>query len=669
MCRSLFNNESENNRNMNKFFSNTKKTLLAALAFGLFAPSCSQFLDIVPDNVFQYEDFFVSQKQAMNALAGIYNGTPYDQAGQPWMLGDEWVFVNPQINASRTTYLSASIMRGNQSATNTLLSFWTGHNTFCNLYGTIRDCDMFILNVDRIPDMTADMKAFWKGQAIFLKAYYMFMLVQAYGPVVIPKIVDPSELNSDLFLYRSKVEDCFDYILNLLDEAIPYLKGKAGIDELGQADKVTALAIKARVLLYRASPFYNGNSEYYGNFLDHNGEHFFAQTEDREKWKAAAEAAQTALDACEEHGFRLYHFSGRPYDYDVLDFVRNPERMRTFYDLCFRITERWNEEIIWGCTRLTNENMAAFACIRKPAGYGGPGQTNDGNGAGGASYQVMERYFTKNGLPLEEDRTVNRNELHNIVNVPDETTPEYQGYEGYMQPGVSTVKMYLDREPRFYADLGITGGYYRAFQVRIRTVMFQNTDGGFFQNVHGQMFNPSGIAVQKDVHPESYGATFATQIKPPYPVIRVADLYLMKAEALNEYYGPSQEVYDAVNAVRRRAGIPEVEESYSNPDWTTDAALNKHLTREGMREIILRERASEFAFEFAHRFSDMQRWKRSISEFSRPLYGWNYLGTNAAAFFNRTIVQGRNWSITDCLWPIDNREMERNAKLIQNPGW
>ena len=69
----------------------------------------------------------------------------------------------------------------------------------------------------------------------------------------------------------------------------------------------------------------------------------------------------------------------------------------------------------------------------------------------------------------------------------------------------------------------------------------------------------------------------------------------MKAEALNEYYGPSQEVYDAINAVRIRAGIPTVEESYSNPEWVTDEALNKHLTKEGMREIILRERANELS--------------------------------------------------------------------------
>jgi hypothetical protein len=283
----------------------------------------------------------------------------------------------------------------------------------------------------------------------------------------------------------------------------------------------------------------------------------------------------------------------------------------------------------------------------------------------------MERYYTKHGLPLDEDRTVNLNALHNIVTTPEEYEPEYTEMQGFMQPGVTTVNMYLNREPRLYADLGITGGYYRSHQVRIRTTMFYNTPGGWLPAIHGDWMPKTGIAIQKIVPPEAYGGdgNSATMMYYPYPIIRMSDLYLMRAEALNEYYGPSQEVYDLVNVVRRRAGIPDVEESYTNPDWVATTAREKHKNKEGMRDIILRERANEFAFEFAHRFWDMQRWKRSVTEFSRPLYAWNGQGASAETFFVLTNVQGRKWSISDCLWPIDSKEMERNANLIQNPGW
>ena len=663
---------------MNKFFSKIKTLKYQLFCYSMIQlfVSCSDFLDIVPDNVFQYDDLFSSQQQALTALATLYHSVPRDHIdAMPWTMGDEFAAVSPAVDAYRSRVQGASIMRGNQSASNPLLSLWTGNNSMItgSLWIIIRECDQFIQNVDRIPDMTAEGKADWKAQAKFLKAYYMFMLVKAYGPVNIPETFAEGDLNAELFQPRAKVEDCFDYILNLIDEAIPYLKGKRESTFLGQVDQVTAKAIKARILLCRASPFYNGNAEYYSNFLDHNGEHFFAQTEDREKWKAAANAAQVALDACEQYGFSMYYFKGRPYDFDAANYQYNTDRMKTLYDLRFRISERWNEEIIWGYQKPWNmtgyPQLMFVTMIRKPAGYGTPAATNDGGGWLQSSYQAMERFYTENGLPLEEDRTVNRSALHEIVTTPDEYEPEYASMRGFLQPRVKTINMYLRREPRFYSDLFITGGYARQQQVFIPTEMYYMKAGGWDPVVHGEFFPSSGIGVQKIVHPESYCTNIHTMMLAPYPIMRVSDLWLMKAEAMNEYYGPSQEVYDAVNEVRRRAGIPDVEISYSNPEWVTEDALDKHKSKHGMREIILRERANEFAFEFAHRFWDMQRWKLSIVEFSRPLYGWNIRGTDEISFFNHQIIQGRKWSITDCLWPIDNSAMERNAKLIQNPGW
>lgn len=655
---------------MKKISFNIKLFCIISI-FGIILSSCSDFLDVVPDNVLQYEDLFSSRQRALSALVMAYDGTPYDNRnGMPWTLGDEWVVSNPQTDLVRTEIMGNSIMRGNQSSLSPLLSTWTGSNYKRGLYGVIRDCDMFILNVDAIPDMTAEEKTDWKAQAKFMKAYYMFTLVKCYGPIVIPKIVDPNALHEDLYLPRSKVEDCFDYIIKLLDEAIPDLRGRAGYNELGLVDKVTAASIKARVLLYRASPFFNGNSEYYSNFLDHDEEPFFSMTYDNEKWKAAADAADEAIRICEENGIQIYKFDERPYEYDSVAVRENPDKLKTLYDLRMRIVERWNDEIIWGTTRLTTVNMSSLACIKKPAAYGGPAPAYDGLGYGGASYQVMERYYTEHGLTLDEDRNVAPNSLHDIVTTPDENTPEYKSMQGFMQPGVPTVNMYVGREPRFYADLGITGGYYRSHQVRINTTMFAGTDGGYDPAIHGSLYNPTGIAIQKNVHPESYFAGgLQSQVVAPYPLIRMAELYLIKAEALNEYSGPSQEVYDAINVIRERAGIPKVEESYSNTEWVNDEAKDKHLTKEGMREIVLRERANEFAFEAAHYFFDMQRWKRSVIEFSKPIWGWNFQGTNPPSFFTQRMIQGRKWSITDCLWPIDDAEMEKNILLIQNPGW
>lgn len=647
-------------------------TAIAALAAMLPTLSGCDFLDIVPDNVFQYEDLFTSKESCYSALARIYVTIPTDQRDMSfWTMGDEWVIASPTTDASRTLCQGQSIMRGNQSATSPLLSYWTGSGNWkYAAYDEVHECDLFIDNIDNVPDMTAEEKSNWKAQAQFLKAYYLFLVLIEHGPIVLPAKADPNSPEEDIILPRSKVEDCFQYIISLIDESMPNLKTKSPTNDIGMIDKVTASSMKTRILLYRASPFFNGNSEYYSNFLDSDGEPFFPQQYDASKWKDCLDAADEAIAYCKEAGVELYHYTGRPYEYDRDDWNANYEKMKTLYDLRMRWADSWNSELIWGNTGITVWSLSATASIKKPASYGGPAEAYDGYGSGSASYQVMSRYYTSRGLPLDEDRTVNQNSLFDIVTTPVETDPDYTQWRGYLQPGVSTVQMYLDREPRFYADLDITGGYVRSHQIRINTMMMRGTDGGYIDGVSSTQYNSTGIGIQKCIHPESYGFTgTAHYLFAPYPLMRLSDVYLMKAEAQNEWEGPSDEVYAYVDSVRFRAGIPGVRESYSNPEWVTDEALNKHLTKEGMREIILAERANEFAFENANRFYDMWRQNRAVSEFSQPVRGWNYNGSSPTSFFSQTIVQARSWTIRDNLWPIDNSELEKNSLLIQNPGW
>jgi len=96
--------------------------------------------------------------------------------------------------------------------------------------------------------------------------------------------------------------------------------------------------------------------------------------------------------------------------------------------------------------------------------------------------------------------------------------------------------------------------------------------------------------------------------------------------------------------------------------------VNKHRSKEGMRDIILAERGIELAFE-GSRFFDMVRHKRAVAEFSTPIWGWTYTGANGSNFFNLEVKQSRRFTITDHLWPIDLNEINTNSNLIQNPGW
>jgi len=455
-----------------------------------------------------------------------------------------------------------------------------------------------------------------------------------------------------------------------MDEAIPHLTERATVNNAGQVDQIAAKAIKARVLFFRASPFFNGNREYYGDFLNHEGKPFFPQDFNNNKWKEALDALTEAINFAEAQGRALYTYEKEPYLYDNRAFEENRQNMQTYYDNRMVICDPWIIVVVWGNSNINyygQGELSSSTNMRLPSGYEGTTNTAEFSWQWmGATYQALSRYYTKNGLPMDEDLTFDVNKMFDIVLTPGEADQEYKDLWGIMQPGHETLQMYLNREPRFYANMVITGGYWRTHAVRIPTVMYQGRHGGFNSATHTTDYYCTGIALKKFVHPESMSGAWQRTIKYPYPIIRMADLYLMKAEAINEFSGPSQEVYDLVNKVRRRAGIPDLETVWA--DATLAKTVNKHRTKEGLRDIILQERSVEFAFEGKY-FWDMHRHKRAVREFSVPVSGWNHAGTTAQSFFVLEAKQTRRFSIRDYLWPIDLDELNTNGNLIQNPGW
>jgi hypothetical protein len=655
-----------------------KILLLAGL---VFVSACTEYLDVVPDGTMKIESLFVQRSEAIQALAKVYSYIPpYDATHlSPLILGDEWL-GRIDFDNNADLLVPIRVMRGLQSEENTLLGYWSGtggERKASDLYEGIRQTNVFLQYVDLITDMTETERADWIAQVKFLKAFYHFILLQHYGPIaLVDNVVDPGETSKEiLYTSRSKVEDCFDYIINLIDEAIPNLRVRAISSDLGQIDQTVAKAFKARVMFFRASPFFNGNMETFGDFYDHDGQPFFPIVYDKEKWKEALDAIDDAIRTCEESHLGLYRYNKVYYTYDTSEVRRNPERMQTLYDLRCLITDPWNKEVVWGYSNITNYytpsdgEIAKAANIRLPRNpdYTGNGNSpvNSSMSSGqwlGAGYNMIERYYTKNGLPLNEDTTYREERKYEIVTTPGAGSPEYDDILGIMQPGVDVISLYMNRELRFYANLGITGGYYRSHRYKIRTMMFYDTEGG--RDTHEEYLH-SGIGVQKFVHPESASDQIFWQIPFPYPIIRMADLYLMRAEALNEYLDvPTQDVYDAINLVRRRAGIPDVEDAWKNAKLHP----NYHLSKDGMREIILQERSIELAFE-GSRYWDMIRHRRAVSEFSTAMLGWNTKGETARTFFVLEPKQSRKFTVTNYLFPIDLNEMNTNSKLIQNPGW
>ena len=151
----------------------------------------------------------------------------------------------------------------------------------------------------------------------------------------------------------------------------------------------------------------------------------------------------------------------------------------------------------------------------------------------------------------------------------------------------------------------------------------------------------------------------------PFPAIRLADLYLLYAEARNEVLGaPDDSVYLYVDRIRERAHLKGVVES-----WAQHSVYSsKPTSQTGMREIIHQERMIELAME-GQRFWDIRRWKEASDYFNRPIRGWNIKGTTMEDFYNITLIEKRSFNKKDYLWPYSTQELINNPSLEQNYGW
>ena len=310
----------------------------------IFLLSCD-YLDVVPDNVATIDHAFADRYTTEKYLATCYWGMP-KSAGwneNPGIFGAlEMVF-----NKEHRTSGGMRFGLGEDNPTSALINYWGGTGDMIrSLYAGIRECNTFLENVDKVQDLNKYEKERMKAEVKMIKAYMHFYLTTFYGPICpLRESIPIDESTQGVRVYREKIDDCFGYVLELLDEVISSEALPLVIEnrttELGRFTKPAAYMLKAKVLVYWASPLFNGNTDY-NSFLDHNGEPFFNQIYDATRWEKAAEACKEAIDVCTAAGIRLYQTS---------DFVATkPQSDTTLLVNTLRsaISERWNKELVWG---------------------------------------------------------------------------------------------------------------------------------------------------------------------------------------------------------------------------------------------------------------------------------------------------------------------------------
>ncbi len=629
-----------------------KKKFIIILLAGLF--SCDNYLDIVPDQTQQVDLLFERKEVAYTALATCYAYLPKNDG-----VYTSFMTMSDEITtpiAKETD--GVRIMKGQQSASNPKFGLWSGWSDQASLWEGIRHCNILIENIHNVVDMTEEEMNSWAAEAKFLKAYYHFLLFTYYGPIpIVDENLPISSSDNEVRVKRSTVDESVAYIVQTIDDAILDLPVRElSSNDLGRIDQVIAKSIKSRVLLYAASPLFNGNSEMYSGFVNEDGEHYFNQTYDQTKWDLAKEASLDAINAALENGIGLYEFSSTPPNYE--DEYEESEFLRTLYDLKYTIVDKWNSELIWGNSNPVRDNdwwQMQAACMMK----------NPSASSVEAAWQwiaptlrIAELFYTENGLPIDQDLTYDFQNRFNTA-----TVSASQNYQA--QYGTTTAKLNLNREPRFYSSLGFDRGYNRTWGNLWQLRMKKGESHGRIANSDDYLI--TGYALKKLVHPDSEGDGYNKIVTYAWPMIRLSELYLNYAEAINESTGPNQDAYDALNVVRERAGISLVEDAWSNA--SISATLNKHTTQDGFREIIRQERLIELSFE-GNRYNDIRRWKQAEQYFNSPVFGWSVDETSVSGYYNITQVGIRSFnSPRDYFHPISINEITINPNLTQNLGW
>lgn len=223
--------------------------IVVVLSMLLGFASCD-YLDVVPDERPTEEDAFKDKYAAERYLYSCYAFMPQERQIDN--------IVNHGQTVSSTKNEATHILLGNISAANLgNLQYWS------RMYGAFRRCYTFLDNVDAVPRLEEETKLVYKAEAQFLLAYYGFYLLKSYGPFIIPDGVFDYNMPSDAYPKRAKFDDCVQWILDRLDEAYPNLLDAQSVSAQGRATKVIADALRSRVLLYAASPLFNGNKTFF----------------------------------------------------------------------------------------------------------------------------------------------------------------------------------------------------------------------------------------------------------------------------------------------------------------------------------------------------------------------------------------------------------------------
>ncbi len=533
---------------------------------------------------------------------------------------------------------------GNESPSN--LAWFSSTYNWDNMYLAIRQANVAISRLPTATFTNTTLKDRLLGEAKFLRAYYYHQLLRNYGGV--PLISKPFGLNEDYTATRNTFAETVDFIVKDLDEAIKLLDGKG--ETKGRASKVSALALKSRVLLYAASDLHDGTkASAVSAGLGSPLLAYPAGGQDA-RYAAAKAAAKAVLDATT--GYKLN--------------LTAPASAK--------------------------DGQANYTAIAMGGGSGAADPS-------GASELLFQRSAT--ALYTQEDNWPLGGLHYGINNGPNGyhnwagNTPIQQLVDDYeMMDGTKfdwkkpehASEPYVGRDPRFYATVLYDGANWKPRPSDVIGVdPVSQVQTGYYDDGKGNKLN--GIDTREspienwngsrthyytrkfiDPNPALPDNQSNAQVV-PWPFIRYTEAVLNYVEAAIKT-GDEASAKEWLNKIRFRAGMPAI----------TDTGAD-------LWARYVNERRVELAYE-EHRFYDTRRWLVAPTTVGRGIKTINIIATlkpgksalvpyrydKTVYDYKYTVVDNtenetRKWNNKMYYRPFNRDEIKRNAKLVQNPGY
>ena len=480
-----------------------------------------------------------------------------------------------------------------------------------------------------------------------MRAFYHYLLFEQYGPIIIvgDKVYEATESQD---MSRNSVDEVVEYLDKELLASADELSQEPIIDENYRAEptKGVALAVRAQMWVYAASPLLNGGFNEALNIANPDGKKLFPIA-DAAKWERARQACADFINyANENNRYELYYAAPEK------NGVVNPEKS------VYELFQKYTKEIIWATATADWGGLDGDAFDRRIV----PRTEQNGLGSTGVTQELVDAFYMNDGLPIR-----------GTTYLP--ASPQYteEGMSTYTETNVDPIKggkeytpvnvsnRFINREARFYNTVFFNG---RQWPVTCNTIQFYN--GGNAGQQNGQYTQTGYMLFKRFNRRISKTSPGVSSRYRPSIIFRLADFYLLYAEAANEVNPNDPVVLEYLNKVRHRAGLTtKIEEL--NPVIKG----NKEL----QRAAIQRERQVELATE-GQRYFDVRRWmiadKNGEGRQYGQVHGMNIRGQQGdeTNFYNVVETQPIVFNRKMYLYPIPDSEIRKtNGNLIQNPGW